>query len=73
MIETLIKCLRGLGKRKLMCSGFAEGHSAKTSKKQGVPENFAHDPMMGGVGSRPEKFLQNFVWGKVFFVWGHIR
>ena len=25
-----------------------------------------------GGGSRPEKFLQNFVWGKKKIVWGHI-
>ena len=37
MIETLIKFLRGLGKGKLMCSGFAKGHSAKTSKKPCFP------------------------------------
>ena len=31
-IETLIRFSRGLGKGKLMCSGFAEGHSAENVK-----------------------------------------
>ena len=36
-IETLIIFFWRLGKGKLMCSGFAEGHSAKTSKKPCFP------------------------------------
>ena len=36
--------LKGIGcKGKLMCSGFAEGHSAKTSKKPCFPNIEKHD------------------------------